>query len=120
MGPWLVDIFDRSELEAWLAGGPSGRRASVVMVVRGDGTSVREFLPNALDAAKRRSHRVVVWVKNPAIFKEPEVVSLFGKGDGVLAAVMGPGGTADGWVTRDRLGVEDADFAFAAAEEARA
>ena len=120
MGPWLVDIYDRSELEVWLADGPSGGRASVVMVVRGDGTSVREFLPNALDAAKRRSHRVVLWVKDPAIFKEPEVVSLFGEGDEVLAAVMGAGANADGWVTRDRLGVEDADFAFAAAEEPRA
>ncbi|MFV2073411.1 MAG: hypothetical protein ACC742_12265 [Thermoanaerobaculales bacterium] len=119
MGPWLVDIYDRSELEAWLAGGPSGGRASVVMVVRGDGTAVREFLPNALDAAKRHSRRVVVWVKDSAIFKESESVSLFGEGDGVLAAVMGAGGTAGGWVTRDRLGVEDADFAFAAAEEAR-
>ncbi len=119
MGPWLVDVSERPELELWLEGGPPYLAGSTVMLVRGDDEDIRAFLPNALDAAKEGVKRVVVWVKNPSLLDGPEHKTLFGAGDQVLACVIGTGGRAGGWITRDRLRVEDAEFAFAEAEEIR-
>jgi len=87
------------------------------MFVRGDEPLIRGFLPNALDAAKFEKDRVVVWVKNPVLFIEGEERELFGEGDEILAAVLGPAGAVGGWVTPDRVRVQDAAFAFAEAEE---
>jgi hypothetical protein len=120
MGPWLIDVTDRTELELWLAGGPPYRAGSTVMLVRGDDDDVRSFLPNALDAAKEGSKRVVVWVKDPSVLDAAEQKELFGGSERVLASVIGGDGRAGGWITRDRLRVEDAVFAFAEAEEIRA
>jgi hypothetical protein len=97
MGPWLIDVTERAELDLWLEGGPPYRAGSTVMLVRGDDDNVRSFLPNALDAAKEGTKRVVVWVN--------------------LASVIGIDGRAGGWITRDRLRVEDAVFAFSEAED---
>jgi hypothetical protein len=119
MGPWLVDVEDRPSLEVWLAGGPPEHDGSTVMLVRGDGPEVRLFIPNALDAAKEGGRRVVVWFKDPALLHDDEKKHIFGKGDPALAAVLGIHGGVGGWVTRDRLRVEDAAFAFAGAEELR-
>jgi len=118
MGPWLVDVTNRSELELWLAGGPPHLAGPTVMCVSGDESDVRSFLPNALDAAKEGSKRVVVWVKNRALL-EDEGNGLFGVDDPALACVGGAGGQAGGWITRDRLRVEDAEFAFSEAEAIR-
>jgi hypothetical protein len=90
------------------------------MFVRGDDPLVRGFLPNALDAAKIEEDRVVVWIKAPVLFVGGEERELFGEGDEILAAVLGPTGTVGGWVTPDRVRVEDAAFAFAEAEEVSA
>jgi len=120
MGPWLIDANDRSELESWLAGGPSADEPACVMFVRGDGPGVRGFLPNALDAAKRDPRRVVVWVKDRTLLGDAKVAALFGESETILAVVLSAPGNVGGWVTRDRLGVEDAAFAFDQAEEARA
>jgi hypothetical protein len=119
MGPWLVEVNDRPGLEDWLAGGPDNNGPSVVMLVRGDSDGVRGLLPNALDAAKLDPRRVVVWVRKEDLFTEQEKVELFAGGEETLAAVLSTPRTAGGWMTRDRLGVEDAAFAFAQAEEAR-
>ena len=80
---------------------------------------MRGFLPNALDAAKEGEKRVVVWVKQPSLLNSDEHKELYGAGEAVLACVIGIDGQAGGWVTRDRLRVEDAEFAFAEAEEIR-
>ncbi len=117
MGPWLVDVSDRSELELWLRGGPPHRVGTTVMLVRGDGEAVRSFLPNALDAAKEGAKRVVVWVKKVSLLTADEENELYGAGDDALACVLGGGGRAGGWITRDRLRVEDAEFAFSEAED---
>ena len=117
MGPWMVDVTDRTELDLWLEGGPPYRAGSTVMLVRGDDSDVRSFLPNALDAAKEGTKRVVVWVKESSLLSESEQKELFGKGERVLASVIGIDGRAGGWVTRDRLRVEDAVFAFSEAED---
>ena len=117
MGPWLVEVTDRPSLEVWLGGGPPDRAGGTVMFVRGDEPLIRGFLPNALDAAKIEKDRVVVWVKNPVLFIEGEERELFGEGDEILAAVLGPAGAVGGWVTPDRVRVQDAAFAFAEAEE---
>jgi hypothetical protein len=119
MGPWLIDVSERPELELWLEGGPPYLAGSTVMLVRGDDQDIRAFLPNALDAAKEGVKRVVVWVKNPLLLDGSEHTTLFGASDQVLACVIGTGGRAEGWITRDRLRVEDAEFAFAEAEEIR-
>jgi len=120
MGPWLVEVTDRPSLEIWLEGGPPDRAGGTVMFVRGDDSRIRMFLPNALDAAKREENRVVVWIRDPALLGEAGGSELFGEGDAILAAVVGPAGGAGGWVTPDRLRVEDADFAFSEAEAAGA
>ena len=117
MGPWLIDVTERAELDLWLEGGPPYRAGSTVMLIRGDDDNVRSFLPNALDAAKEGTKRVVVWVKKPTLLSEAEQNEFFGKGEGVLAAVIGIDGRPGGWITRDRLRVEDAVFAFSEAEE---
>jgi hypothetical protein len=117
MGPWLIDVTDRTELDLWLAGGPPYRTGTTVMLVRGDDDDVRSFLPNALDAAKEGAKRVVVWVKDLSVLNKLEQKELFGEGERVLASVIGVNGRAGGWVTRDRLRVEDAVFAFSEAED---
>ena len=117
MGPWMVDVTDRSELDLRLEGGPPYRSGSTVMLVRGDDPDVRSFLPNALDAAKEGTKRVVVWIKKSSLLSEAEHHELFGKGETVVASVIGDGGRTGGWITRDRLRVEDAVFAFSEAEE---
>jgi hypothetical protein len=119
MGPWLVDVTDRSELDLWLAGGPPYRSGTTVMLVRGDDEDVRVFLPNALDAAKEGEKRVVVWVKKAALLGDEEE-ELFAANVQALACVIDADGRAGGWITRDRLRVEDAEFAFSEAEEIRA
>jgi glutathione S-transferase len=112
----LIEVHDRSELETWLAGGPPARAASSVMLVRGDGPPVREFLPNALDAAKESAGRVVVWVRDPAQLAGGPVGEAFAKSDDILAVVLAADGSVGGWVTGDRIGVADAAFAFENAE----
>ena len=119
MGPWLVDVEDRSMLEVWLAGGTSGNSGSTVMLIRGDDPDIRSFIPNALDAAKEGQRRVVVWVKDPSLLHDEENKHIFGEGEPILAAVLGIDGGVGGWVTRDRLRVQDAAFAFAGAEDLR-
>ncbi len=76
---------------------------------------IREFLPNALDAAKLDDRRIVVWVKEPALFRQQELGLLFGDDVTAVAAVLGGDRTVAAWVHDDRLGVDDADFAFSAA-----
>jgi hypothetical protein len=115
MGPWLVDVQTRDELSSWLSASPPTTYRPVLMVVRGDSATIREFLPNALDAAKLDDRRIVVWVKDPALLRQPEVAQLFGHDDTAVAAVLGDDRTVAAWVHDDRLGVDDADFAFSAA-----
>ena len=119
MGPWLIDVSDRTELDLWLAGGPPYRAGTTVLLVRGDDADVRSFLPNALDAAKVGEKRVVVWIKDLSVLDETEEKELFGESGQVVASVVGSEGRVVGWITRDRLRVEDADFAFSEAEEIR-
>jgi hypothetical protein len=87
------------------------------MLVRGDGPLVRVFLPNALDAAKVDERRAVVWFRNPGVLDTDRVGEVFGEGDWCLAVVLGADGRTAAWVTSDRIGVEDAAFAFAEAEK---
>jgi hypothetical protein len=115
MGPWLVDVQTRDELESWLSASPPTTYRPVRMVVRGDSATIREFLPNALDAAKLDDRRIVVWVKDLLLLRQPEVERLFGGDDTAVAAVLADERTVSAWVHVDRLGVDDADFAFSAA-----
>ena len=119
MGPWLVDVTNRADLEPWLAGEGTDRADASVMVVRGDEPLIRLFIPNALDAAKLDPRRLVVWVKDEGLLSEAERGGFFGEDDSVVAVVISGKGTAGGWVTRDRLQVEDAAFAFEQAENGR-
>jgi hypothetical protein len=115
MGPWLVDVQTRDELESWLSASPPITYRPVLMVVRGDSARVREFLPNALDAAKLDDRRIVVWVKQEALLKPQELRDLFDADDTAVAAVLRDDRTVAAWVHDDRLQVGDADFAFSAA-----
>jgi len=112
MGPWLVDIVDRGELDPWLGGNPPIDYTPVVMLVRGDTQGMREFLPNALDAAKRDPRRVVVWIKDETMLTDEDRQDLFLGDDRVVAAVLGPDHATAAWVYDDQLGVDDAAFAF--------
>jgi hypothetical protein len=87
------------------------------MLVRGDGPQVRVFLPNALDAAKVDERRAVVWFRNPGVLDTDRAGEIFGEGEWCLAVVLGADGRTAAWVTSDRIGVEDAAFAFAEAEK---
>jgi hypothetical protein len=89
------------------------------MLVRGDEPLVRLFLPNALDAAKKDDGRAVVWLKDPSVIDSARMTEMFGNGESHLAVVLGPGGDTVAWVSRDRIEVDDAAFAFAAAGDAQ-
>ena len=115
MGPWLVDVRTRDELDKWLSANPPTTYRPVLMVVRGDSATIREFLPNALDAAKLDERRLVVWVKEASLLRQPERERLFGDDDTVVAAVLDDDRAVAAWVHADRLEVVDADFAFSAA-----
>jgi len=115
MGPWLVDVRTRDELDSWLSATPPTTYRPVLMVVRGDSAIIREFLPNALDAAKLDERRLVVWVKDPSLLRQPERERLFGDDDTVVAAVLDDDRAVAAWVHTDRFDVVDADFAFSAA-----
>jgi len=119
VGPWLIEVRTPTELVPWLAGGPPDRPASTVMLVRGDGPLVRVFLPNALDAAKLEERRAVVWIRNPGVLEAVRSGEIFGEGEWCLAVVLDVDGRTAAWVTNDRIGVEDAAFAFAEAEKNR-
>ena len=86
MGPWLVEVGSREEFEPWLTGGPPD------------------------------PGRVVVWMRDPNVLDDVASVEIFGAGDWCLAVVLRGDGTPAAWVSRDRIGVEDAAFAFAEAE----
>lgn len=115
MGPWLVDVRTRDELSNWLSASPPTTYRPVLMVVRGDSPTIREFLPNALDAAKLDERRLVVWVKDPSLLREHELERLFGGDSTAVAVVLGDDRSVAAWVQADRLEVVDADFAFSAA-----
>jgi hypothetical protein len=117
MGPWLVDVTDRSELDEWLAGGPPHRAGSSVMLVCGDEPLIRGLIPNALDAAKMETNRVVVWVKDSNMLSVEKKNEFFGKSDSVRAVVLDRSGAVGGWMTSDRISVDDAVFAFSEAEK---
>ncbi len=119
MGPWLVEVKTPEELEPWLDGGPPDRPDSTVMVVRGDGPAVRAFLPNALDAAKVDSGRVVVWLRHPGVLDAMSTDRIFGDSGWCMAVALGADGKAAAWVSSDRVEVEDAAFAFAEAEKVK-
>jgi hypothetical protein len=112
MGPWLIDVRTRDEFETWLGDDPPTHARPLVMIVRGDSPEVREFLPNALDAAKRDDRRVVVWVKDLELLSLDEVREFFLSDDSILAAALSKDHQVRGWVYRDRTDVDDADFAY--------
>ncbi len=112
MGPWLIDVHTKEELEEWLGDRPPMPYTPVLMVVRGDGETVREFLPNALDAAKLDDRRLVVWVKDLDLLGEHELREFFLDDESVVAAVLSDDRRVMGWVHRDRIDVDDAEFAF--------
>jgi len=116
MGPWLVDVSERSELDPWLDGTAPVHYEPIVMVVAGDDALIREFLPNALDAAKLDPPRVVVWVKDPAILTDDERQTFFRGDDSIIAAVLAADHTVAAWLYADRTDVDDADFAFSNAQ----
>jgi len=116
MGPWLVDVRTRQEFETWMGDNPPTPYMPVVMVVRGDSPLIREFIPNALDAAKLDEQRLVVWVKHESMFTEQEIAELFGGDNEALAAVLSESRRATATIHADRTEVEDADFAFSTAQ----
>jgi hypothetical protein len=116
MGPWLVNVSERSELDPWLDGTAPVRYEPIVMVVRGDDALIREFLPNALDAAKLDPPRVVAWVKDPSMLTEDERTAFYRDDDSIIAAVLAADHTVAAWVYADRIDVDDADFAFSNAQ----
>jgi hypothetical protein len=113
----MVEVGSREELETWLAGGPPHRAGSTVMLVRGDGPEVRLFLPNAVDAAKARPERVVVWARPAGLLDPRRAEEIFGEGEWGLAAALDGRGRTRACVSRDRISVEDAVFAFEEAEK---
>jgi hypothetical protein len=116
MGPWLVDLRTRDEFDTWLGGNPPTPYRPVFMVVRGDSEAIREFIPNALDAAKLSEHRVVAWLKDPALLTDDEASELFGGNQEALAVVLSEDHQVASFVYGDRLEVVDATFAFEMAE----
>jgi hypothetical protein len=116
MGPWLVDVRQREDFDPWLDGTAPVSYRPVVMVVRGDVSGIREFLPNALDAAKLAEERVVVWVKDSSILTAGDVERFFNDDDAIIASVLSVDHEVKAWVYSDATDVDDADFAFSEAK----
>lgn len=116
MGPWLVEVQSRGDLDVWLGDEPPTSYRPVVMVVRGDGELVREFLPNALDAAKLEDRRVVVWVRDEGMLTAEELEDMFKADPEILAVALSIDHRVGGWVYRAGIDVDDASFAFRQAE----
>jgi hypothetical protein len=116
MGPWLIDVQSSDEIDTWLGENPPTPYRPVVMLVREDGEAVREFLPNALDAAKLDDRRIVVWVKDLDLLNDDEIRAFFLSDDTIVAAVLSEDRQVKGWVYSDRIDVDDAAFAFNQAE----
>lgn len=115
MGPWLVDIRTKDEFATWMGFQPPVPHRPVVMLVRGDSPVIREFIPNALDAAKLDERRVVVWVKDVSLLPPHGGTDLFDGDEDALAAVLSEDRRVTTLVHPDRVEVEDADFAFSTA-----
>jgi len=116
MGPWLVDVQTRQQAEEWLEGVPPIPYRPVVMVVRGDSETIREFIPNALDAAKLDDRRVVLWIRDPSMADEARMTRLFADDDAAIAAVLDEDNELAARVNGDRIEVADAVFAFDVAQ----
>jgi hypothetical protein len=112
MGPWLVDVRTRAEFEQWFGDSPPITYRPVLMVIRGDSDAIREFIPNALDAAKLDDQRIVAWLKDPALLTDQEAADLFGADEHALAVVLSEDRQVASFVYDDRLEVVDAEFAF--------
>lgn len=112
MGPWLIDVGSRDEFDTWTGDDPPTPYRPVVMVVRDDSEVIREFLPNALDAAKLQEERVVLWVKDADMLTRDEKEQWFLSDDSIVAVVLSENHRVMGWVSADRIGVDDAEFAF--------
>jgi len=112
MGPWLVDVQSKEGIEEWLSGNPPTPYRPVVMVVRGDSDLIREFLPNALDAAKLDEQRVVVWVKDPSVLDDERIWGLFADDHDAVASVLNEDRELAARVYSGRIEVSDAAFAF--------
>jgi len=116
MGPWLVDVQTEDGIENWLGENPPTPYRPVVMVVRGDSDVIREFIPNALDAAKLDEQRVVVWVKDPSLLAEERIWGLFADDHDAVAAVLNEDRELAARVYSERIEVSDAAFAFDVAQ----
>ena len=82
------------------------------MVVRGDSDLIREFIPNALDAAKLDEQRVVVWVKDPSVLDDERIWGLFADDHQAVASVLNEDRELAARVYAGRIEVSDAAFAF--------
>ena len=111
MGPWLVEVKSREEMIPWLGVDSSDGAQSIRLIVRGDDARVREFLPNALDAAKSDPRRVVIWARDASLLTDAESGALFNGSPDILGSVVFQG-KARGWVYRDAIGVANALFAL--------
>jgi hypothetical protein len=112
MGPWMVAVTQRSELQPLLSDTLVAAEGRVLMLVRGDSEVVRELLPNALDAAKLDPGRRVMWIKDEAVFSDEERGELFKDDPSIVAAVVADRPGVCAWMYRDQIAVEDASFAF--------
>jgi hypothetical protein len=112
MGPWLVAVAERDELQPLVDEELTASDGRVLMLVRGDDAVVREFLPNALDAAKLDPGRRVIWIKDEAVLSDEERARLFQDDPTILAAVIAGRPGVCAWVYRDQIEVSDATFAF--------
>ena len=77
---------------------------------------VREYLPNALDAAKLDERRVVLWIKDESLLSDGDLRGLFQSNEAVVAAVLSADHRVKSWVYRDQTEVDDAAFAFTKAQ----
>lgn len=91
--------------------------AKTIVVARGDGPGVAGFVSSAQMAADR-PWRLVLWVKNPIIFRDGEEARLFGSDGATLAVLLD---FQDRVASRFRAdaNVIDVDDAFRAAERQR-
>jgi hypothetical protein len=117
-GPWLIEPETQAELERWLSSNTPRDVPPIVMLLRGDSQHTRELLPDALDAAKLSSRRVVVWITDDSFLASERVAALLPNDPEVIAVTLDLDQRPRGWVYAGHIDVPTADHAFQQAEEA--
>jgi len=111
MVPWLIELTQRDDLLQWLASESPDPEKSIRMILRGDSPRMRTFIPEALEAAKKASERIVLWIRDENLLTDSEKATFFDGGPEIVGVVVS-GGAVRSWLYEQSLSMNQAVQAF--------